>query len=164
MENASRALLMAGGILIALMIAAVVVLMFSRMSGYWAGEESIARTKNAAEFNNQYEPYLKDGLTLLELKSVYNKIVSNNEQNPPEYNIYTNIDSTGLDKIFPIDLDPTNHLDLAEFTQITDNFSGLQYDNFKKKSRLTFNCLTDQIEHNGPEGRISQINFEKIIH
>lgn len=160
MENASKALLMAGGILIALMIAAVVVLMFSNMSGYFATEESIARTKHAAEFNNQYEPYIKEGLTLFELKSVYNKILSNNKQNP-EYKIKTNIEN-----LFPVEINSNSNLSMKlslSLNEFQNDFSNID-DTFKTKSNLTFYCVTngdDRVEYRNPEGRISEINFEK---
>lgn len=159
MENASKALLMAGGMLIALMIAAVVALMFSRMSGYWANEESIAQSKHAAEFNNQFEPYIKDGLTLFELKSVYNKIMSNNQQNQ-EYTIETNIPD-----LFPITvLSYTINFDtpnIADDYDFVNNFAGI-HDTCKNKRNLTFNCVTDgnnRVRYNGPEGTIDRINF-----
>lgn len=95
MENASKALLMAGGILIALLILGALIMMFTSLQDYQNTND--ARTKNTqiAQFNNQFEPYNKEGLTLMELKSVYNKIESNNKQHP-EYEIEHNINEALL--------------------------------------------------------------------
>lgn len=86
MENATRALTMAGGILIALMILGALFLMFNNLSSYQNQNDTSTKSTQIAEFNNQFEPYNKDNLTLMELHSVYNKVNSNNTKNP-EYKI-----------------------------------------------------------------------------
>ena len=91
MENASKALLMAGGILIALMVIGALVLLGNNLSNYKSNEDISVHQAQIAEFNNQFEPYNKKDLTLMELKSVYNKIKSNNALKP-EYEIETNIE------------------------------------------------------------------------
>ena len=90
MENASKALIMAGGILIAMLIIGSLVLLFTSLADYQNNESINAKQSQVAEFNNQYEPFNKDNLTLNELKSIYNKIISNNKKFP-EYTIGTNI-------------------------------------------------------------------------
>ena len=92
MENASKALLMAGGILIALMIIGALVLLGNNLSSYKTNEEALEKQSQIVEFNNQFEPYNKDDLNLMELKSLFNKIESNNQINP-EYKITTNIEN-----------------------------------------------------------------------
>ena len=88
MENATRALTMAGGILIALMILGALFLMFNNLSSYQNQNDTSTKSTQIAEFNNQFEPYNKDNLnnkdnlTLMELHSVYNKVNSNNTKNP----------------------------------------------------------------------------------
>lgn len=95
MENASKALLMAGGMLIALLILGSLVLLFANLQDYQNKTNISKKQAEIAEYNNQYEPFNKSNLTLMELKSVYNKIESNNEKNP-EYEIKHNIDNTLL--------------------------------------------------------------------
>ena len=92
MENATKALIMAGGILIALMILGALMLMFNNLSSYQKQNETTAEQVQIAEFNNQYMPYEKENLTIMELKSVYHKIKSNNEKYP-EYKINHNIEN-----------------------------------------------------------------------
>ena len=82
MENASRALVMAGGVLIALLVLGALMLMFNNLSVYQNQQDQNVKNDQIAEFNNQFIPYEKDNLTLMELKSVYNKIQSNNQRNP----------------------------------------------------------------------------------
>lgn len=82
MENASKALLIAGSVLIALMILGALMLMFGNLTNYQRTQDEANVTKEIAEFNNQFMPYEKNELTLMELKTVYNKIKSYLVKNP----------------------------------------------------------------------------------
>ena len=133
MENASKALLMAGGMLLALLVIGSLVLLFSNLQDYQNKTDASALELQIAKYNSEYEPYNKSGLTLMELKSVYNKIVSNNVQHP-EYTITTNIKT-----IYP-DID-------KEFSQIDE----------REKIERAFRCL--EIKYEGKGGRISEMQF-----
>ena len=135
MENATRALTMAGGILIALMILGALFLMFNNLSSYQNSNDASTKNSQIAEFNNQFEPYNKDNLTLMELKSVWNKIQSNNSKNP-EYFIETNINSI--------------------YANIDKDFTSLPEED---KQKRVFGCTN--IDYDS-EGRINKIEFKKI--
>lgn len=139
MENATRALTIAGGILIALMILGALMLMFNSLSSYQNQNDSLEKTTQIAEFNNQFESYNKNELTLMELKSVWNKIQSNNAKNP-EYPIQTNIDEV--------------------YTNIDRDFSNILYFSENDKQMKKFKCTV--IEYNNDGGRISGIYFEDV--
>ena len=124
MENATRALTMAGGILIALMILGALFLMFNNF--------------------NQFEPYNKDNLTLMELHSVYNKVYSNNTKNP-EYKI---------DMIYEFN---SNHEDGNLKENFKSNFTAIEE---AEKMNSKFSCKN--IEYKGVDGRISKIKFIDI--
>ena len=68
MENASKALLMAGGILIALMIIGALVLLGNNLSNYKSNEDISVHQAQIAEFNNQFEPYNKKRLNFNGIK------------------------------------------------------------------------------------------------
>ena len=55
MENASKALIMAGSVLIALMIIGALLLMINNLSSYQETDTKTARDAQVVEFNNQYE-------------------------------------------------------------------------------------------------------------
>lgn len=137
MENATRALTMAGGILIALMILGALLLMFNNLSSYQNKNDSSMKDSQIAEFNNQFEPYNKNNLTLMELKSVWNKIQSNNSKNP-EYFIETNI----KEEVYPT---------------IDNNFSSLPEED---KQKSVFSCI--KIEYDSKEGRINKMYFKGL--
>ena len=136
MENASKALLMAGGILIALMIIGSIVLLFANLQDYQNKNDISIKQSQIAKYNNQFELFNKKDLTLMELKSVYNKIESNNKKYP-EYTITTNIES-----IYP---------------NITLNFSQIEEE---EKINRVFKCTN--IKYNNLDGRISEMNFAEV--
>lgn len=80
MENASKALLMAGGILIALLIVAVLVYSFGNMGQYVSNEEKKQQTEQLSAFNNQYESYNRNLLRGTDVISVINKVIDNNKK------------------------------------------------------------------------------------
>lgn len=139
MENASKALVMAGGILISLMVIGALVLMFSNLSNYQNKNDASTKSSQIAEFNNQYSPYDKDNLNLMELKSLYNKIESNNVKNPDKQ-IISNIEEM-CTKI-GIDIK-------AEFKNIDD----------EHKQNRVFKCTTVEYDNTG---RINMMTFEKV--
>ena len=139
MENASRALVMAGSVLIAILILGALLLMFNSLSSYQNQENQTREMEQIVEFNNQFLPYEKDDLTLMELKSVYNKIVSNNK---------TNADN--LDKI----IDGIDSIKSA-YPDIDGEFR-----NFKEedKQNRIFKCT---VTYNS-KGYVSKMNFVKV--
>ena len=142
MENATRALTMAGGILIALMILGALFLMFNNLSSYQNQNDTSTKSTQIAEFNNQFEPYNKDNLTLMELRSVYNKVNSNNTKNP-EYII---------EMIYEFN---SNHEDGNLKENFKSNFTAIEE---AEKMNSTFSCIN--IESKGVDGRISKIVFK----
>lgn len=136
MENASKALLMAGGIFIALMIIGSIIMLFTNLSDYQSNQDELELTSQIAEFNNQYEPYMKEDLSLMELQSVYNKILDNNKQAEQS--------GTEDDKI------KTN---IGDY--ITDSWSNIST-NDKKTKR--FKCSDSKYRS---DGRIKEIYFEQ---
>lgn len=78
MENASKALIMAGGVLIALLVIGMLVMFFNNLSDWQSMEQSTVETEIAAEFNKQYDVYARDvyGSELFSIASLvydYNK-------------------------------------------------------------------------------------------
>ncbi len=143
MENATRALTMAGGILIALMILGALFLMFNNLSTYQNSNDASTLASQIAEVNNQFEPYNKDNLTLMELKTLYNKIKSFNQKNSEA----------------PFDSDTINSIENAfncngTFSyKVTDSFSSIPE---KSKMKRVIKCTN--IGYNS-EGRINHMEF-----
>ena len=74
MENASRALTIAGTILISLIVISALILMFRELRGNKVQEADIQRIEQTEKFNKSYESYKKT-LYGSELLSLANKII-----------------------------------------------------------------------------------------
>lgn len=81
MENASKALLMAGGILIALLVIGALLLMFNQISTYQQSETSNDKNTQLAKFNMDFERYLdNNGISGADVVALANKIVDYNNK------------------------------------------------------------------------------------
>lgn len=105
MENASKALLMAGGILIALLIIGALLLMFNQIGDYEKGQQSNEKTSQLAQFNSDFERYTDDnGINGTDIISLINKVIDYNKKasnggvtNSVDYSITMSITVSGLD-------------------------------------------------------------------
>lgn len=79
MENASKALLMAGGILIAILILTLVVRSFTTISIFQKSRLSEEEQEQLVEFNEQYTKYLGQYVYGTEVITVINKSLNNKE-------------------------------------------------------------------------------------
>lgn len=78
MENASQALKMAGGILIAILILSLLVVAYNSIRGWERSEEAATLQEQASQFNKDYQIYIKD-LYGSELLSLVNKAANYNK-------------------------------------------------------------------------------------
>ena len=81
MENASKALLMAGGILIALLVIGSVLLMFNQIGNYRKANTDSEKSAQLANFNKDFVRYA-DGEQIkgVDVISLANKIVDYNQK------------------------------------------------------------------------------------
>ena len=80
MENASKALTMAAGVLLAVMIFALLVYFFGRLSAIPTSEDEATKIEQAQKFNLEYEVYDKRIMYGVDVISALNKANSNNEK------------------------------------------------------------------------------------
>lgn len=80
MENASKALIMAGSVLIALMIIGALLLMANNLTNYQNTGIQTAREAQVIEFNNQYETYNRKDVRGSDLYSLLNRVVDYNRR------------------------------------------------------------------------------------
>lgn len=78
MENVSKALMMAGGLLISIMVISLIVILWGRLSSYFTENSKTTIVEQDAEFNAQFENYNKKSIRGNELISVMNKIIDYN--------------------------------------------------------------------------------------
>lgn len=80
MENASKALIMAGSVLIAIVIIGALVLMFNNLNNYQQVNTQGNRDTQVVEFNNQYETYHRKNVRGSDLYSLLNRVVDYNRR------------------------------------------------------------------------------------
>lgn len=81
MENASKALLMAAGVLIGLMIISLAILLFNSFGGTSATIHQNIETQQIEQFNSQFTVYNgKDNVTIYDIISMANLATQNNKQ------------------------------------------------------------------------------------
>lgn len=81
MENASKALIMAGEILIAILILTLLLYAWGKYSEYKNEETEIDNIENVAKFNEQFTNYDRSDVEGHEILTLINKIVDYNERN-----------------------------------------------------------------------------------
>lgn len=79
MENASKALMMAGGVLISLIVIAVAVIAYQKFIEVQNYEQSATRTEQSADFNKSFEAFNRDKVYGSEILSLANKVVDYNK-------------------------------------------------------------------------------------
>ena len=78
MENASKALIMAGALLISLVIISALILMFSNLSSYQETSTQGERSAQVVEFNNRFETYNRTDVRGSDLYSLLNSAINYN--------------------------------------------------------------------------------------
>ena len=80
MENASKALLIAGGILIAIIIISMFIMMYNKMTSIKKTQEEKIEMEQIAEFNAQFEAYNKKLMYGADVITLYNKVQEHNKK------------------------------------------------------------------------------------
>jgi len=80
MENASKALLMAGGMLLVVLIMSVMAMVWNNMREIPKTQEQIKEAEELAAFNKKYESYAKNGIRGTDVLTIANMAISNNDK------------------------------------------------------------------------------------
>lgn len=167
MENASKALLMAGGILIALLILVLLVYSFGTMSGFFNSEEKKEEAEQLKLFNDQYEAYNRKLLRGTDIVSVMNKVLSNNKKYGPdgydEPNYMMNMEFVMVEELAYEEngnaeeffkTGDNNPYNLENFTEIKNDSEA--FTDFKRR---IFDCV--EVKYNKETGRVNYMKFKE---
>ena len=157
MENASKFLLMAGGILIALLVISALVLMFNQIGDYEKGKSNTEKVSQVADFNKEFMVFTYDNIQGTDIISLANKIVNFNSksgmQNSINYDkkikLYLNFGNKNKSGSFAYKLGG-NPVIFTNYSYTIENSSGfldliskyMEYDNkfsIKVMNRLSAN-------------------------
>ncbi len=175
MENASKALLMAGGMLIALVILALLVYVAGTMSDVLQVEEDVEETQKVEAYNKEYLSYDRKLIRGTEIISLVNKVKDNNEKYSElldEYEIKVNVRLKFDLKVYTrnskgeVEVQNRNLWSASagskelsnpnEYKKILGDTSSGEFKDFKRR---LFNCTG--ITFNEKSGRVNELNFEE---
>lgn len=160
MENASKALIMAGEILIALLIISMIVYAYSQWSNMENTGDKSKEAEQLAVFNKEYESYNRKLLRGVDVITVINKAIDNNKKygNDEYYNIKVEFRMAN-ELIYKKDGTSAEN----KFNKIQDyNIDQYQSmandkDAFTDFKRRIFDC--DKVDYGSESGRINYMHF-----
>lgn len=176
MENASKALLIAGGILILIILVSLVLLAKGNISNYYASEEELKMTEDKTKFNEQFTRYNRNDVAGYELISLSNKIIDYNERlssetsegndvkaNPVKISITLWKDTNKREEVMNLLSYDNNFYLIEKSGQLIENNSYLNK-NKNNKSRLEkFVEAARELETNSKYLKGLTKNIDKII-
>ena len=144
MENASQALIIAGGILLAILTISLLVYAFGNASTIFNAQDKEKEAQRLAEWNAEWEAYNRQLLYGTEVLTVVNKA----EQNNSEYTA---------------DSDYRIYIEIKTKTETLNNKDDIITDienKLKVFNTNIFKCT--KMEHNPETGRVNIIEFEYV--
>lgn len=122
MENATKALLIAAGVLISIMVLSLLLIAYGNISNYYKAQHETAMTEQNTQFNSQYEGYNRKNVRGTDLLSLMNKVINyNSEEHYAEGTKYPRIMVT------------ININDTTGFYYKNDEIKGSKYDLIQTK-------------------------------
>lgn len=163
MENASKALLIAGGVIISLIIIGVVVYVFSSAKSMQEELDTNSKIQQISQHNKQFEAYYKKVMRGIDIITITNKIIDNNK-NHPEYPIEVvitiNYDTTTPTTVVSDGLLKRSYyfasLDRLTYTNLLNtpsNVSTFKQERFFEGSSMSYT---------NTDGRVSKMEFNEI--
>lgn len=144
MENASKALTMAAGVLIAVLIIALIYVLVNNLSDLSKQDEQQLKIKQTEAFNKEYESYDKKLMRGTDLITLINKAIANNEKYEDQDEIYD------VNIVFTLNSDVTEvTVTIKENKQVGKEKSTVIFEGNKKielKSKKTENRINPDIE------------------
>lgn len=168
MENATKALIIAGGILLAIITISVLLYSFNTMSWFQESEQSLDEMEQINKYNQEYEVFNKKVMFGTDVVSAVNKAISNNEKKNAKHgneyfvNVIVNVKEIkyGMEvlknKKYSLESPENIYMVKNEILRYSSDPESLFY-NFKVS---TFKCAN--LKYNS-YGRISEISFEQVV-
>lgn len=158
MENASRALIIAGGIFIAMMLVGLLLISRTNWAEYQDAQEQVVKQEQTTEFNRKYEAYNKKVLTGFQMISLANMVddYNNSVKDSGYKDIELSVKWYGLsDDPYsrPVDLDITDQLNTIK----NDLDKDKKLKEFKQKY---YTCI--EIEYDQANARVIKMTYEEI--
>lgn len=115
MENATKALIIAGAVLISILLISVGIMVFNAANDPIAQAQKSSESQAIQMFNEQFSPYLGKGVTAQQAKSLISAV---NASNGKDTDHQVTLDSSGITKVSAIIA--TKRYDIEEFDEKPD--------------------------------------------
>lgn len=165
MENAAKALGIAGGILLSIIIIAMIVYVFTSASSVQSELDASTLTEQIRQYNAQYEAYDKKVMRGIDIITITNKAINNNKLNsgyPIEIIVKINSDSTWNEGVTVFDNVPKGEYNFTKTHNSLYNnlIKSNGYDVSVFKEYRFFECT--KVYYNNLDGRVSKMTFNEI--
>lgn len=153
MENASKALLMAGGVLIGLLILALAVYLFTTFGAQSREIQEEIQIQQLTQYNAQYTIYVgREDITIYEIISVANLAKENNEYYK-DFSDFATAYKVEVDaQTLGVDVQTKTQQELQGYLQLNSEVEN------NGNLKTTFKCTNVEYHDNG---RVSYIKFIK---
>lgn len=149
MENASKALIMAAGVLIGIMIMSLAVYLFVSFGNETSKVYDRNKEQQLVEFNAEYTKYEgKDNITIYEVISVANKANENNK--------YYEVENTSDDNYIQVKLNGINIENSIENNQYRID-SSIGEINQNNPNLKTYSCSVEY----STSGKVNKVSFSE---
>lgn len=162
MENAVKALYMAAGVLIGIMILSLAVVLFSSLQGYMEETNKQIMFNEVTRFNAKYTKYVDTELTIQDIITVAGEAYENNKS----YNIDpSKWDESPNSLYIAIYLDDTEKSidkkmgENNEIVRLLNEGTTVGGNSTKIKK---YKCSNNSVEYSGNTGRIISMKFETL--
>lgn len=150
MENASNALMLAGGVLIAILLVGIIVISFNGAADLAKTYDSKISTTSLQAFNNNFEKYLEGEVDIQEIITMTYFAKNYNTQNELDESdsIYISVECENIRN-----LEKKTDNQLIEF---------MKENTFVEEDNTTFQkYICKSVEYNEETGTITKITFKK---
>ena len=152
MENAVKALYMAAGVLIGIMILSLAVVLFSSLQGYMEETNKQIMFNEVTRFNAKYTKYVDTELTLQDIITVAGEAYENNKS----YNIDPNAWNESSNSLYiAIYLENNGRID----QKMGENGEMVELLGNNNASVQKYKCANSDVEYSENTGKIFKMTF-----
>ena len=152
MENAVKALYMAAGVLIGIMILSLAVVLFSSLQGYMEETNKQIMFNEVTRFNAKYTKYVDTELTIQDIITVAGEAYENNKS----YNIDPNAWNESSNSLYiAIYLENNGRID----QKMGENSEMIELLGNNNASVQKYKCANSDVEYSENTGKIFKMTF-----
>lgn len=174
MENATKALLIAAGVMVAIMILSLLMIGYNQISSYYANKDKIEATEQLAKFNEDFENFNKKNIRGTDLITFMNKVIDYNERyaysNEKKYKrikVNIEIDTKGVNNVWKNNFmySNTDSPIITPTSRITNTIADSASINQKRnadKNLIAVTNIEETLKNNNPSLKLTSTKLQKL--